>query len=723
MARIHLVLVLCVAAAAALMASFCAAAGEGAAATAQELRRGFSVTHDQSYSQFQPVLADPTGAFALGFLRVNATMLDLAVLHLPSAFPLWRAIPDRPAPWSAPASLTFDGGLALTDRAANKVLWSAAAASASAGDRVVLLSTSNLQIQSTSAGVVWQSFDYPSDTIVQGQNFTSAAALFTLDRRFAMRLGSNYFALYIEPPPPSSGGVAAAMYFKRTALEAKAQIVAGGGPTYARVEPDGFLAMYQKEGPPADVLSFDTFNRGVRALRRMTLEPNGNLRAYYWDGTRWALDYTAITETCELPTTCGAYSVCAQPSGGCECLANATDGSGCAAATPASVRGSLCGTTGGEVGGLYWAVRRQGVEPVNKELLGSEHAASATDCEARCERNCSCWGAVYSNGTGYCYLLDYPAQLLVVGDERKLGYFKVRSLQEAAGRGRSGGGAGGVKAALLTIGVAAVVGAAAFGAYRVWDRRRRTAADARRQLGAVDDGLSPGPYKNLGSFSSVELTNSFRRPCGRRDLPAVKGQGAAGQARGLARTAAIEERRRQAKQTKPQPYAEPTPAPTPPTLCGAGATVASLSPLPRLDSGTHAIHAPGVYLDELIASSSSARSGGGGKDVEMVGERLQDVGILNGSTSSAAGDGSAPKPEEVKRLPGLPATMCQQMDSITNTRAPEQPRDLRRERERVYSASMISEQREERNRKRREAYKRKKCDANNKENDLGRGGN
>jgi len=34
--------------------------------------------------------------------------------------------------------------------------------------------------------------------------------------------------------------------------------------------------------------------------------------------------------------------------------------------------------------------------------------------------------------------------------------------------------------------------------------------DARRQLGAVDDGLSPGPYKNLGSFSSVELTSSFR---------------------------------------------------------------------------------------------------------------------------------------------------------------------------------------------------------------------
>ncbi|CAO2199393.1 unnamed protein product, partial [Urochloa humidicola] len=59
-------------------------------------------------------------------------------------------------------------------------------------------------------------------------------------------------------------------------------------------------------------------------------------------------------------------------------------------------------------------------------------------------------------------------------------------------------------------------------------------------------------------------------------------------------------------------------------------------------------HAPGVYPDELIASSSS----GGGGDVDKVGERLQGVGISDGFTSGAAGDASASKPEEVKRLPG-----------------------------------------------------------------------
>uniref|UniRef100_A0ACD5ZLP1 Uncharacterized protein n=1 Tax=Avena sativa TaxID=4498 RepID=A0ACD5ZLP1_AVESA len=494
----------CMAAAALLLVSFGVA--PTAAASRMELQRGFSVAHDTSYSQFQPVLSDPTGVFALGFLRVNFTMLDLAVLHLPSSFPIWRAIPaDRPAPWSAPASLSFNGSLVLTHGATNQVLWSTDAAAA--GDRAVLLNTSNLQIKSDSSpGAVWQSFDYPSDTIVQDQNLTSSAALHTIDRRFAMRLGSNYFALYIEPPPSSYGGVSAAMYWKHTALEAKAQIDPAGGPIYARVEPDGYLAMYQKEGAPADVMSFDTFNHGIRAFRRITLEPDSNLRAYYWDGSRWNLDYTTITDSCELPTTCGAYSVCVPPSGRCACLANATDGSGCAAA---SVGNALCGTTGREVvGGLYWEARRQGVEPANKELLGFEHELSAEDCEARCARNCSCWGAVYSNGTGYCYIMDYPAQLMVAADERKVGYFKVRSMEEAAGRG---GRAAGVTAALLATGVAVVVVAAAFGTYRVWDKRRHTEEEIRRQLGADGDGLSPGPYKNLGSFSSVELSNSFRR--------------------------------------------------------------------------------------------------------------------------------------------------------------------------------------------------------------------
>ena len=61
-------------------------------------------------------------------------------------------------------------------------------------------------------------------------------------------------------------------------------------------------------------------------------------------------------------------------------------------------------------------------------------------------------------------------------------------------------------------------------------------------------------------------------------------------------------------------------------------------------------HAPGVYTDDLLAPSSSA--GGGDKDVDKVGERLQGVGISAADGSTSAGGASASKPEDVKRLPG-----------------------------------------------------------------------
>ncbi|ONM28899.1 Translation initiation factor SUI1 family protein [Zea mays] len=53
----------------------------------------------------------------------------------------------------------------------------------------------------------------------------------------------------------------------------------------------------------------------------------------------------------------------------------------------------------------------------------------------------------------------------------------------------------------------------------------------------------------------------------------------------------------------------------------------------------------------LVGLSGRAGGAGGDRDVDKVGERLQGVGISDGS-SSAAGDASASKPEEVKRLPG-----------------------------------------------------------------------
>ncbi|XP_072970753.1 PAN domain-containing protein At5g03700 [Typha angustifolia] len=464
-------------------------------ATAQVIQRGFSVTNDPGYAQFQPLLSDPTGVFSLGFLRVNSTLLDLAVLHLPSSLPLWRAVPAKPALWSKSTSLSFNGSLVLSDPKTG-VFWSS---KSDGGGRLVLLNSSNLQIQKldTPNTVLWQSFDFPSDTIVQDQNFTSMASLFSSNQQFSMRLGENYLALYMVF---NNGKMTTtSIYWKHTALEAKAEIVPGDGPIYARVESAGFLGMYQSDGAPADVLSFDTFNRKISRFRRLTLESDGNLRAYYWNDSSWVLEYKAISESCDLPTTCGAYELCGTGEPQCTCLANGTEG-----CLPPDI-GDLCGVA--EDG--FWVLRRKGVDLANKDLLGYQKVASLEDCEASCERNCSCWGAVYSNstGSGYCYLMDYPIEMLVEGDERKAGYFKVRRVSDN-GRDKRAAEKGTILA-LLVVGCAIFFSAAAYGAYRVWNRkRRRSGVD-----GSMTEGLAPLPYKDLSSasFKSIELSNSFSK--------------------------------------------------------------------------------------------------------------------------------------------------------------------------------------------------------------------
>ncbi|KAK8957899.1 PAN domain-containing protein [Platanthera zijinensis] len=459
-----------------------------AAGQSQWLDVGFTADAEESGGQFQPLLSDPTGIFSMGFLRVNSSNLDIAVVHLPSSFPVWRASPSDSAEASSSASLSFNGSLIFSGIKTG-VIWSTPV---TAGDRVVLLNSSNLQILKLGEtnSVLWQSFDFPANTIVQNQNFTSAAALFSPNQRYSMKLGSDYLALFME----FGRGIEEPMYWKRTALQSKNLIIAGDGPLYARVETPGFIGLYQKENAPVDVVPFDSFGRGIPGFRRLTLEDDGNVRGYYWNGTVWDSDYAAITGLCELPSPCGAYGLCNAETGRCGCLDNRSNG-----CFP-SDSGDLCRS-----GDEFSVLRSKGVDLGNKEVLSFVKVGNYVECEQLCVKNCSCWAAVYNNGSGYCYPVNYPVQTVVaVGDEQKMGYFKLRSAKNDGGGGDKRKR---TEKALLIVGVVAAAAVAGVGVYRLrcagrWRRRRESL-----------DGAAPGPYKDLnsGSFRSIELVDSFRK--------------------------------------------------------------------------------------------------------------------------------------------------------------------------------------------------------------------
>lgn len=465
-------------------------------AGSQELLRGFEAAARPSASAFQPLLTDHTGNFSLCFLRVNGTRLALAVVHVRSSQPLWVADPARSARWSDRSTrVSFNGSLVVSDPSSG-ALWS----TGTDGDRVVLLNSSNLQVQKQSDGdggtpvVLWQSFDFPADTLVENQNFTAAMSLASSNGLYSMRMGSDFFGLYAK-----FGGDADQMYWKHKALEAKAQVVDGAGAVYARVDPDGFVAMYQNSSVPVDVEAFNSFQKPIDSFLLLRLESDGNLKGYYWTGSIWAMNYRAISGFCELPSPCGPSGLCSADST-CACLDNRTEARPGSCSAPGS--SDFCGGGGSGSGG-FSVLRRNGVELPFKELMGYVSAPSLDECERACESNCSCWGAVYSNTTQFCYTIDYPIQTLVeVTDETKIGYFKVDPARSGEGKGYEAGFGVGVLAWVL-IGIVVAGGFGLVG-YWVWRRRRWLKGHL-----ADENGLASGPYKNLGSasFRSIELSS------------------------------------------------------------------------------------------------------------------------------------------------------------------------------------------------------------------------
>ncbi|CAL1373066.1 unnamed protein product [Linum trigynum] len=475
-----------------------------------DLRSGFQATPDQSISSFQPILKDPTGNFSLGFLRVNSSQLALSVLHLPSLQPIWQANPTPPSPsWSDRTRLSFSGRLVLSD-SRRGVIWSTTGTDPT--DTVVLLNNSNLQVKrndpvSAREVVVWQSFDFPGNTLVEGQNFSSSAtALVAAGGRYAMRLGDDFMAMYADF---DGSGVPDRIYWKHKALEARADVVPGRGPIRLRVEPEGFLGMYQNGSgtTPVDVQSFNSFRRRVGGgFYIVRIEPDGNLKGYNWDGASWVLEYQAVPDGCGLPDPCGSYGLCRPGGPTCSCL-DETDETRSSRPTggqclPAP-RGNFCGQRDG-----FRVLRRFGVDlPFNKELTDYVMTPSLGECEGSCERNCTCWGAVYNNASGFCYLVDYPIQtMLGVTDQSKFGYFKIRNDEDGskAGKKKNMGSGAWVGLMFLCLSILVLGGAVGFVGFRAWKKNLRV----RNRILEEDEGVSaPGPYKDLGSdsFRSVEM--------------------------------------------------------------------------------------------------------------------------------------------------------------------------------------------------------------------------
>ncbi|KAL3016946.1 hypothetical protein AAZX31_06G245100 [Glycine max] len=132
-----------------------------------------SISQSQSLS-FGKTIVSPSGTFELGFFHLgnpNKSYLGIWFKNIPSRDIVWVANGGNPINnSSALLSLKSSGHLVLTHN--NTVVWSTSSLKEAINPVANLLDSGNLVIRDENAAnqeaYLWQSFDYPSDTMVSG---------------------------------------------------------------------------------------------------------------------------------------------------------------------------------------------------------------------------------------------------------------------------------------------------------------------------------------------------------------------------------------------------------------------------------------------------------------------------------------------------------------------------------------------------------------------------
>ncbi|XP_052178980.1 G-type lectin S-receptor-like serine/threonine-protein kinase At2g19130 [Diospyros lotus] len=343
------------------------------------------------------------GVFELGFFTPgNSRNYYIGIWYMrprPSKTVVWVANRNRPVsdPSSSELKLFEDGILVLLVQSKTRI-WSTNLSTSSFGNSTVamLLDNGNFIVRDAldSANVIWQSFDYPTDTWLPGGKVGYSNVRkqnqFLTSWRNPENPAPSLFSLEVEP---SSSLIlvwkGSNMYWNSGVWDGR---VFSSVPEIATDYYIKNITYVVNENE-----SYFTYEAGfVPALTRFVVDVTGQIKIFVWrkDSTYWDLFWTQPTLECEVYGFCGAFSSCGFS---CSCIYGFEPrtpvfwrlgyfSDGCVR------RSSLeCANGGNDTFSLVSNARFPG----NSESLA---AGTFDECQLACLRNCSCTAFAFDNG-------------------------------------------------------------------------------------------------------------------------------------------------------------------------------------------------------------------------------------------------------------------------------------------------------------------------------------
>ncbi|KAG4960860.1 G-type lectin S-receptor-like serine/threonine-protein kinase At4g27290 [Glycine soja] len=356
-----------------------------AAATVRE-----TISTLQSINDDQ-IIVSPGKTYALGFFSPGNSKnryVGIWYNEIPTQTVVWVANRDNPlADSSGVLKLNETGALVLLNH--NKsVVWSSNASKPARYPVAKLLDSGNLVVQdgndtSETKDLLWQSFDYPGDTILPGQKF---------GRNLVTGL-NRFMSSWNSTDDPSQGEYSYQIdisgypqlvlregAFKRYRFGSWNGIQFSGAP---QLKQNNFTRFSFVSDEEELYFRFEQTNKFV--FHRMQLSTDGYILGDYWNTEEkvWSLHGKIPVDDCDYYDKCGAYASCninnVPP---CNCLDGfvpKTDDiyGGCVRRTSLSCHGD-------------GFLKLSGLKLPDTERSWFNRSISLEDCRTLCMNNCSC---------------------------------------------------------------------------------------------------------------------------------------------------------------------------------------------------------------------------------------------------------------------------------------------------------------------------------------------
>ncbi|KAK9123851.1 hypothetical protein Sjap_013453 [Stephania japonica] len=370
-----------------------------ASTTRNALQRGSSMSVEGGGSD---LLTSPDNSFSCGFYPVgtNAYCFSIWFTDTKDKTVVWMANRDHPVNGQrSRVSFRRDGVMVLTDLDGS-IVWSTNASSATDADTAQLLNGGNLVLKNPKGEILWQSFDYPTDTLLPAQTIDRHKKLISSKGKGSYYTG--YYSFYFDNDNVLrliyDGPEISSIYWP-----SRDRSVFESGRTYYN---SSRIAVLDDLGSffSSDLLNIYASDKGFGVKRRLTMDYDGNLRLYSLKKSSgsWVVSWEAISRPCDVHGLCGRNGICVfTPKHMCSCppgheRVDPTDWSrGCRPKFTLA-----CDQT----------QQLKFVELPHVDFYGNDlnykRGMSLEDCKKWCSNECSCRGFSYKWGEAVCYIKD-----------------------------------------------------------------------------------------------------------------------------------------------------------------------------------------------------------------------------------------------------------------------------------------------------------------------------